>query len=327
MPPPGPTFDVTVSIATYDRVALLERTINSCLSQQNALGLTYEILVTDNHLSGNAEPLVLRMASTSAVPIRYQREVARNMSVLRNAGIKNARGAYVVFIDDDEYADPDWLDQLMGAIRRTGADIAVGPRLAVFSAGRPPAFDPKARFFERNYDLEPDALIALVGNDGRPLYGLGTGNAMFRAETCFRDAEPFSLAFGDANGEDIEFFMRQYLEGRTIVWAARARVTEVVADHRIEIAYRLVRARRETQIYVSVFMEHAKSRRRTWLSLMSKGVAQVVLGSLITLFTWEFGSRSRLKGRLMTINGLGKLSWRNPVGYIDEDSFKTGSRA
>jgi succinoglycan biosynthesis protein ExoM len=322
---PGSAFDVTISIATYDRVELLERTLASCLGQRNSLGLTYEILVTDNHLSGNAQPLVERIAASSAVPIRYQRELARNMSVLRNAGIKMALGAYVVFIDDDEYAEPDWLDNLMGAIRRTGADIAVGPRLAVFQAGHPPAFDREGRFFERNYDLPPDALIALVGDDGRPVYGLGTGNSMFRADTCFRDAEPFSLAFGDANGEDIEFFMRQYREGRTIVWAADARVTEVVPEHRTDIAYRLVRARRETQIYANVFMEYAKSRRRTWLLLMTTGVLQVVLGSLITVLTWEYGSKARLKGRIMVIKGLAKLSWRNPVGYIDEDRFKVAA--
>ena len=87
MPTPPPAFDVTVSIATYDRLEGLERTIRSVVGQRNALGLTYEILVTDNHLSGNAEPLVARLAAESAVAIRYQREVTRNMSVLRNAGI------------------------------------------------------------------------------------------------------------------------------------------------------------------------------------------------------------------------------------------------
>src|SRR5678816_3502633 len=101
-------IDLTISIATYDRPALLERTIRSCLEQRNLLRLRYEILVTDNHPSANGRETTERIAKGAAVPVRYQVEPARNMSILRNAGIKAANGALLAFIDDDEYADPDW---------------------------------------------------------------------------------------------------------------------------------------------------------------------------------------------------------------------------
>lgn len=313
-------FDVTVSIATYDRVALLEKTIASVLAQRTAL--TFEILVTDNHPSGNAEPLVTRLAAENpGRTIRYQAETTRNMSVLRNAGIKAARGAYVAFIDDDETAEPDWLDELMAAVRRTGADIAVGYRAAVFAGGKPPGYDPAGASFERTIDLPPDALIPLVRTDGKHQYGLGTGNSMFNAATCFRDDEPFSLAFGDAGGEDSEFFVRQFQEGRTIVWAPKAKVVELVAEHRTTVAYRLVRTRRETQAYVTTYVHHAPNPRLAWLKLTVKGVLQTLGGALLTLFTWEFGSERRLGGRLLLTHGLAKLQWRDPVGYIDETKY------
>jgi len=321
-----PTFDVTISIATYNRPELLERTLQSCVSQNNPMGLTYEILVTDNHPSGNAEPVVRRFEALGSVPVRYQQDLTRNMSVLRNVGIKAARGAYVAFIDDDEFADPDWLSALMGALRRTGADIAFGPRLAIFASGRPPAYDPKGRYFERVYDFAPDAIVALTAADGRPLYGLGTGNSISCVRTCMSEAHPFDPAFGDAGGEDIEYFMRQHIRGRAIAWAADARVTEIVPESRTKLAYRLIRARRETQIFVSTYMAHAKRPRMTWLSVMVKGAVQVVLGSIITVLNWEFGSEARIRGRLMTTVGLGKLSWRDPVGYIDEATFKPSDR-
>jgi succinoglycan biosynthesis protein ExoM len=320
-------FDVTISIATYNRPELLEKTLRSCIDQQNGLALAYEILVTDNHPTGNAEIVVARLAASSAVAIRYQQNLTRNMSVLRNAGIKSARGAYVAFIDDDEFADPDWLDQLMGAIRRTGADIAVGPRLAIFAAGAPPAYDPEGAYFQRVYDLAPDALIPLTDPDGRPRFGLGTGNSIFCARTCLTDAEPFDPRFGDAGGEDIEFFMRQHIEGRTIAWAAGARVTEVVIEVRTKVAYRLIRAKRETQIFASIYMAHATRPLRTRARLALTGVAQLVLGGLIAFLTWEFGSEVRLRGRLMATVGLGKLTWKKPVGYIDETTFKPAAQS
>jgi succinoglycan biosynthesis protein ExoM len=313
-------FDVTVSIATYDRVDLLERTIASVQAQQTKL--SFEILITDNHATANARPLVERMAETSPVPLRYQEEPARNMSVLRNAGIKAARGAFVAFIDDDETADPAWLEELMGAVRRTGADIAVGYRAAIFGAKGPPAYDPSGKSFERTINLPPDSLVPLVRADGKHEFGLGTGNSMFNAATCFRDAEPFSVAiFGKAGGEDSEFFVRQYKEGRTIVWAAKAKVTELVAEHRTTAAYRLLRTRRETQAYVTTYVHHAPNRAQAWLKLMVKGVMQTVAGAVITVATWEFGSERRMTGRLLLTHGLAKLQWKNPVGYIDETKF------
>jgi glycosyltransferase involved in cell wall biosynthesis len=320
-------FDVTVSIATYDRAESLERTLRSCLEQTNRLGLRLEVLVTDNHPSGNARALVEATAAQHTLPIRYQSNTTRNMSDLRNAGIKAARGAFIAFIDDDEFADPNWMDELFGSAQRTGADIVVGPRLATFVEGRPPAYDPSGRFFERNYPLAADAKIPLTDPDGRPRYGLGTGNSLFRVSGCLERPEPFDPAFGDAGGEDIELFVRLYRAGRSIVWAPRAIVTETVVQNRTRVAYRLIRARRETQIFAAIYMAHTPCRGRTWMRLMLTGLAQVVLGGLGALATFEFGSQRRIRGRLMLTVGLGKLSWRKPVGYIDETHSRPAPRA
>lgn len=320
--------DLTISIATYDRPLLLERCIRSCLAQENKLGLSYEILITDNHPSGNGLEAVEKIAPETDIPIRYQRELARNMSVLRNAGIHGARGELLAIIDDDEFADPDWLDELVGTLRRTGADIAVGPRFAIFAAGKPPAYDPKGQYFARDFHLPPDSVIKLVRSDGKPLIGLGTGNSVFRVDNCFRAsqaAEPFSLAFGDAGGEDPELFIRLFREGRTLVWAAGARVTEIVPEHRTEIAYRLIRTKRETQIYVTIYLHYTHMPRLVWLQLMAKGLIQLTAGALIAFGTLEHLSKNRIRGRLLMAHGIGKLSWHQPVGFIDEPSFKSVS--
>lgn len=317
------SFDVTISIATYDRVALLKETIQSCLDQRNALGLRYEILITDNHPSGNAEAMVKEIAAASPIQVRYQQDHTRNMSALRNVGIKQALGDYVAFIDDDEVADPDWLDELIGCLRRTGADFAVGPRLAIFAEGAPPPYDPQALVFERNFNLPSGAPMELVRPDGKTNYGLGTGNSIFRVSTCMTDAEPFDLTFGNAGGEDVEFFVRLYQRGLKLVWAAKAKVTEVVPAHRTEIAYRLIRTRRESQIHRATYIAAAANPGRIQMELTLKGLIQVALGWLITISTWEFGSKRRLKGRALIEIGKGKISLRKPVGYINEKTFKS----
>jgi len=313
--------DVSIVVATYNRPALLRETLVSCLAQRDALGLKLELVVIDNHPSMNGEPVVTELAATAPFPVRYAPEGTRNMSTLRNRGFAEAAGRYVAFIDDDEVADPDWLDELVGAARARDAEIAVGPRLAIFEAGHPPAYDPEGAQFARDLHLPDHALIDLVAPSGKPRYGLGTGNSLFDMDRCFPNGEtPMRVEFGDAGGEDAELFVRLHRDGRRIVWAAKARVTETVPIHRTEVAYRLIRTRRETQHYVSIYIDGARHKRLAWAILTAKGVMQVVAGAIMATLLCEFGSTTRARGRLTMAHGLGKLSWKNPVGYIQEPS-------
>jgi glycosyltransferase involved in cell wall biosynthesis len=241
------------------------------------------------------------------------------MATLRNRGFSEARGALVAFIDDDETAAPDWTDRLVGALRRSGAAIAVGPRLACFTAGAPPAFDPTGESFVRDLHLPDGALVDLTGQTGKPRYGLGTGNSVFDLKACFSDGEPaMREAFGDAGGEDSELFVRLHRKGRQIVWAAGAMVTEAVPPHRAKARYRLVRTLREAQHYVAIYRDGARWPVLTALELWLKGLVQVAAGGLLALLTAEFGSERRLFARRLLANGLGKFTWVRTVGYIKE---------
>ena len=314
-----PAPDLTLAILTYDRPKGLEATLRSCLAQSNSLGLTIEIVVVDNHPAGAGRGVVEALSPGSPWPIRYVPDLTRNMAALRNRGFTEARGRWLAIIDDDETADPDWTDALVGALKATNADIAVGPRFAVFEDGAPPAYDPDGRQFVRDLGLVDLAEIELTEPSGRPRYGLGTGNSIFDIKRCFPEGEPaMREAFGDAGGEDAELFVRLHRQGRRIVWAARARVTETVFRNRTAIPYRLIRTRRETQHYVSIYVDGAQHPALARTELFVKGLIQTAVGGVLTWLTLEHGSTSRLRWRLLTQHGLGKLTWRRPVGFIDE---------
>ncbi|WP_291537424.1 glycosyltransferase [Brevundimonas sp.] len=313
--------DLTLAILTYDRPRGLEATLRSCLAQRNTLGLTMEIVVVDNHPAGAGGEVVEALSPASPWPIRYVSDLARNMATLRNRGFMEARGRWLAVIDDDETADADWTDALVGALKATGADIAVGPRFAVFEEGGPPAYDPEGRQFVRDLGLPDLSEIALTGPSGRPRYGLGTGNSIFDLKRCFPDGRSaMREAFGDAGGEDAELFVRLHRQGRRIVWAARARVTETVFRNRTAIPYRLLRTRRETQHYVSIYIDGARHPALARVELFVKGLIQTALGGVLSWLTLEHRSTSRLRWRLLIQHGLGKLTWRRPVGFIDEAS-------
>ena len=313
--------DVSIVITTYNRPDLLAATLASCQAQRNAETLSIEIVVVDNHPSQNGREAVEASARQGPWPVRRVEEPTRNMSILRNRGFLEAAGRRVAIIDDDETADPDWLDELYKTAVRTGGHIVVGPRLARFQGGSPPPYDPSGALFERNLRLPDGARIVLTSPSGKPRYGLGTGNSMFDMRACFPGrAGMMRPEFGDAGGEDAELFVRLHRNGARIVWAAGARVTETVPIHRAEIPYRLLRTRREAQHYVSIYLDGARNRRIATCILIAKGLIQIALGGLLAACTLEFFSRRRVSGRLLIAHGLGKLSWRRPVGYIVESA-------
>lgn len=323
----GEAFEVSILIATYDRPLSLKKTLQSVLDQRNRLGLTVEIVVTDNHPSGSGAAAVEALQG-GAFPIRYVTDLTRNMSILRNRGFAEARGRLAALIDDDEVAAPDWLDELVAALRETGADIAVGPRLADFAGGAPPAYDPTGAQFMRDLHLPDRAEIVLTEASGKPRYGLGTGNSLFNLAACFPNgAEPMRPGFGDAGGEDAEMFARLHRDGRRLVWASKAFVTETVTPNRTTIAYRLIRTRRETQHYVAIYVDGARKPSQALAILTAKGLIQLVAGILLFVTTGEFLSQNRINGRLLIEHGLGKLLWRKSVGYIKEPTWEgqTGS--
>jgi glucosyl-dolichyl phosphate glucuronosyltransferase len=97
-----------VVVPTYNRIKLLQRTIESLLSAPVPSGLDVTICVVDNNSKDDTEQIVRKIQSEAALPILYIKEEKQGLSHARNAGIQAATGDLVGFIDDDEKIDHDW---------------------------------------------------------------------------------------------------------------------------------------------------------------------------------------------------------------------------
>jgi glycosyltransferase involved in cell wall biosynthesis len=105
----GPAPSVSVVICTYNRSALVRRALDACLRQSWP---DLEVVVVDDGSVDDTRAVV------AAVPDgRVRLSSIRNggLSNARNVGIAAARGHYVVFLDDDDLPDEDWLQVLVDA--------------------------------------------------------------------------------------------------------------------------------------------------------------------------------------------------------------------
>ena len=311
-------LDASVVILSYDRVHLLERTLKALQDPRTTEGVAYEVIVVDNHPDRLAEPLVKRMAA--ALPVSYLADARRNVSIVRNLGIKAAKGRYVAFVDDDEAPQSGWLTELVACLDRTGADAAFGPKLPEFEAGAPPAWDPQGWSFTLDFREPADTELHVFGRLRRKGKGLGSGNAAFRVATCLSGPEPFSVAFGDGNGEDTHLLFRLALAGRRFVWCPAAQVREFMEKDRVKPAYMIQRMKRGSQHYATCRIATAPNKTLTRAKVTALGLAQLVVHAGLYVTSGEWGRTDAFRHRIGMAKGMGKLTWRAPIGFIDESA-------
>ncbi len=124
---------VSVVVNTFNRVALVGRAIASVEAQTRR---DLEILVVDDgSTDGTYEHVqALRDAGVGdpdALPIsvvEHPGHTNRGLTASRNAGARAARGEWLVFLDDDDTVEPDWIERLLAAAKADTGIVFCGHR-------------------------------------------------------------------------------------------------------------------------------------------------------------------------------------------------------
>ena len=293
---------VAICVATYARHEGLRRLLSSLASLEPAeAGL--RVVVVDNDAAGSARAVVDGLEGFPWA-IEYSVEPRRGISAARNAAVRRAGAVdFVAFVDDDEWAEPAWLAELLRAQSRTDADVVVGPVLPDFAAP-PPRWFAKGRFLQP-YEHGPDEL----------LWYAYTGNALVRRSVLEPADAPFSERFGLLGGEDTHFFMRAYIGGAKIVWASEARVHESIPPERLTESW-LVRREYRRGNTLSLCLRELEDSPLRRVKRVGHGVFRIGQGAALAL-ALPFGGRATFVRGLQRIafgagllSGLGVHSFR-----------------
>ena len=212
---------IAICISTYKRPILLQKLLCSLANQRTDAGFSYSIVVADNDAMESAREIIAEIAANYPVPLSYCTEPRRNIAHVRNMSLKQSRGELIAFIDDDEFAEDDWLNQLHHTLITHDCAGVLGPVRPLYPPGTPEWIQ-RGGFFER-----PEHKTGFV----MPWQGCRTGNVLFRRSIIAGLEFPFNPEFG-TGGSDVDFFRRMIACGHRFIWSNEAYVHEEVSPTR-----------------------------------------------------------------------------------------------
>jgi len=275
---------INICIATFKRPVLLKKLLESLNGLNLEPDMSCRIIVVDNDKKCSAKKIVREFAFNARFPVVYDIEPVQNIALTRNRALSHTSGGFVAFIDDDEYADPDWIVQHLRTIERFHADASCGPVL--------PEYDEEIRgwirkggFFERPRHKE--GAVILVGI---------TGNTLFKYQSVDRLAIKFNTALGLIGGEDTDFFLRLSNAGGKLVWCDSAIVHEQVSKERACMKWLIKRAFRTGKVFASITMQQMTITKKIYWVL--KRITYLALSLVMVPFAFLLG-RIRLTNALM----------------------------
>jgi GT2 family glycosyltransferase len=112
------TVDISIVIGTYNRADVLRQALASLAALETDGRFTYEIVVVDNASTDDTSAVVAEANASNAdaghaVAVRGFVEPRKGVAAARNHAIRESRGRWIAFHDDDQMAEPRWLAELL----------------------------------------------------------------------------------------------------------------------------------------------------------------------------------------------------------------------
>jgi len=231
---------LSIVICTYNRAEKLKRVLNDILNNPLNMTIEFELIVVDNNSKDQTRSVVGRFNATHSPKLRYVFEEKQGLSNARNRGIREARGEWICFTDDDVRLDKNWLTSISTAIKDYPHMDAYGGRIKEKWVAPPP----KWFIREGKYAMNGGAIVsrdlgdAVCNMNDRNISPIGA-NMGFKKEV-FEKVGLFNPDFGKKGespclGDDVEFCKRIRDEGYVILYLPDSLVWHDVDIDRLQV--------------------------------------------------------------------------------------------
>ena len=179
---------ISVIVPIYNVEAYLDRCVESIVGQSYQ---NMEIILVDDGSPDHCGEMCDRWAQKDS-RIRVIHKKNGGLSDARNAGLEIAKGEYIGFIDSDDWIAPDMYQDLVTAIEREGAELAVTGINRVYDNGYG-----RAQFTsERPYVITGDQIVQAYLLQGT--FSTAACDKLYRKSLFDRRRFPVGKQFEDA---------------------------------------------------------------------------------------------------------------------------------
>lgn len=241
--------EVTVCIPSFRRPKGLAKLLEAIAALDTGARVT--VVVADNDAERHeAFDLCQNERSTGyRWPLDCVIVSERGIAQARNALVERAlsahKGDFIAMLDDDEWPQPQWLDEFLRVQNETGADALHGGVI-------------------RDYERDPGAAVVHCNGMGDwrevsgPIAMIESTSNILLCRQCI-EAMPkpwFDPGFALTGGEDRDFFTRLKALGAKFAWADEAIIHAPVPPSRATLGWALKRAYRVGNSDMRVFLKY-----------------------------------------------------------------------
>jgi succinoglycan biosynthesis protein ExoM len=210
--------------------------------------------------------------------------------------VTHAVGEYILFIDDDEIASPEWIINIYNTLIKYKADAVFGQVVSYFEEGTP---DWIKNCFVYNRPAPATGTIAVSTR---------TGNVIVKSSLLKLIPGPFDPEYGITGGSDTKLFSMLKEKGAKYINCHEALTYEYVPEKRAKIKWLIIRAFRTGNNFVRRQVE-SKSKSTLFIKIkyLIVGITYSVTSIILTLIFF-FNKTKRVNWVLKFFANLGKLS-------------------
>jgi succinoglycan biosynthesis protein ExoM len=236
----------SVCINTYKRPELLKKLLESINVQQFDKNIMLEIIVVDNDQDQSAKFVVSNYSLVSKFPVKYFIQPKKNISLARNKAVSEAGGEYILFIDDDEYADNCWIINSAKCLIKFNADAVFGSVIPYYDDETPDWIKSNSFFQKQTHDTGT-----------KPRF-TRTSNCLIKTSIIKSIEGPFDPKYGLTGGSDTHLFSILSKNGAKFISCKESIVYEYIPPDRANIKWLLKRSLRTGNSYARRNIEFAK---------------------------------------------------------------------
>lgn len=293
-------YNLAVCIPTYQRPVMLKKLLLSIFGNRidKTIINAVDIIIVDNDINRSAEETVnkLRDNYIRSGKLLYYNHPDKGLSNVRNEMLKKAllqNPDFIIFVDDDEYVTPEWLNELLKTILRNNADAAIGPVIAELDE----SVSRYVRYFFIRKEYPDNSIVD----------SLATGNLILRRKSFEKFDIWFDNRFNSTGSEDSFFGIQLMKRGATIYFAANAIAYETIPDKRATLKWLI-----KSSFNGAVTYTYIQKIEKNFFQLFKKMVISVlyliagILSFLILLFPfrWKYWGILRVSESIGGFAGL-----------------------